>query len=413
MDKDRIVIVSADGHAGASRMSDYAEYVDPAHRGAYRDYLARIERYEAHQLKGLTSGGAGVEEGEEGLWDFDLRERCMDEDGVAAEILFIQGSAPFGAYPAVASNERTMEYDATPEQLAAGCRAYNRWLAERCARDPRRHLGVARIPIPDIAASVAEVEFAAKAGLKGGVALPVLSRADIPFYNDARYEPLWAACEANGMALNVHGGANISYGPGPERLALVLAETDWFSRRGLAHLIFSGVFERHPQLHIAMTEQRAHWVDFVLREWDSIYKWPGNVALRKALPRTPTEYFARNCFVGASFFSRTECDERGPLASQCYMWGGDYPHMEGTWPHTSRALRWTFGGDVSSAELRAMLGGNAARCYGLDLADLEAVAGRIGPTEADIRAADGGRPPADFLAEHGASWAFRSEGPWN
>jgi predicted TIM-barrel fold metal-dependent hydrolase len=43
------------------------------------------------------------------------------------------------------------------------------------------------------------------------------------------------------------------------------------------------------------------------------------------------------------------------------MWGSDYPHNEGTWPHTDKALRYAFGGDVSWADLHAMLWGNAAR----------------------------------------------------
>ena len=55
---------------------------------------------------------------------------------------------------------------------------------------------------------IAEVECAVRSGLRGGVGLPSLSRSDIPLFNDPRYEPFWAVCAANGMALNMHGGAN-------------------------------------------------------------------------------------------------------------------------------------------------------------------------------------------------------------
>jgi predicted TIM-barrel fold metal-dependent hydrolase len=410
---ERLAVISADGHAGPQRMADYAPYLEAKLRPDFDDYLARMAAYDAKYDDALTGGGAGARGGEEGLWDFALRERHLDADGVSAEVLHIQGSPPFGVYPAVASRDRPMDYEATPAQLAAGCRAYNRWLAERCSGDPRRHLGIAKLPIPDIEASVAEVEFAAGLGLRGGVALPILSRPDIPLYNDPRYEPLWAACEAHGMTLNLHGSANLSYGTVPERLSLILAETDWFGRRGVAHLIFSGVFERHPKLHLAITEQRTHWLAPMLKEYDSIYDFWGNAHLRRVLPRRPSEYFASNCFVGASFMSRLECEARGELGANAFMWGSDYPHEEGVWPDTRVSLRWTFGCDVPADELRRMLCLNAARCYGVDVGELAPIAARIGPTEAELR------EPVDALPERAAgdvrmkSWGFRVGGPWH
>jgi predicted TIM-barrel fold metal-dependent hydrolase len=392
-------------------MADYGTYLEAKFLPDFQDYVARMERYDARYQDKLTNGGAGAGEGDVGLWDFALRERHLDADGVSAEVLHIQGSAPFGVYPAVSARDKPMDFEPSRDQLVAGCRAYNRWLADQCARDPRRYLGVARLPIPHIEAAVAEVEFVARAGLKGGVALPVLSRPDIPFYNDPRYEPLWAACADHGLAMTIHGSANLAYGNGPERMSLILAETDWFGRRGVAHMIFSGVFERHPKLHLALTEQRTHWLEPMLKEYDSIYEFWGNAHIRKVLPRRPSEYFASNCFVGASFMSRIECEARGELGARAFMWGSDYPHEEGVWPDTKTSLRWTFGCGVPSGELRRMLGENAARCYGLDIGALKPVADRIGPTEEELRA------PVEALPEAGdkrmKSWGFRVGGPWH
>jgi predicted TIM-barrel fold metal-dependent hydrolase len=415
MTDSRLIIVSADCHAGPQHMADYRPFVDPGMMADFDDYVARIDAYEAQFDDAMTAGGAGSPDGEEGLWDMDIRERCLNADGVAAEIIFTQGGLPFGVYPAVPIRDRNLDYRATPAQFAAGCRAYNRWLADFCARDPSRHLGIARVPLPDIAAAVAEVEFAAKAGLRGGVVLPALSpRSDLPYFNDPIYEPFWAACEANGMTLNMHGGAQMTYGSGLEAFALILCETDWFSHRGLSHLIFSGVFERHPKLHLAIAEQRNHWLGPLLQDFDSIYELHRNARLRHVLPRRPSDYFRSNCFIGASFLSRIECDRRGEIGSECFMWGSDYPHMEGAWPHTDESLRWTFGGDVSSAELHAMLGGNAARCYGIDLTALQPIADRIGPTEAALRVPVplGDLPPLS-PAPGRWTWAFRREGAWH
>lgn len=412
MAQERLTIISADCHAGPARMADYADYLDPEFRADYADYCALIDAYDAEFGAGLTGGGA-TSTGEDGLWDPAIRTRELDGDGVAAEVIYAQGSVAFATYPAVGGG-RKMDFEATPAQLAAGCRAYNRWLAELCSADPRRHLGIARIPLPDVEAAVAEVEHAASLGLRGGVHLPPVTSAQaLPYFNDPMYEPLWAACAANRMTLNMHGGANLVYGNGPECFPLTLAEVDWLSHRGLSHLIFSGVFERHPDLHLAMTEQRTQWVHQLLDDFDSVYAHAGKFGFQAHLPRKPSEYFATNCFIGASFLSRPECDNRGEVGSRCFMWGSDYPHNEGTWPYTEKALRYAFGGDVSSSELGAMLAGNASRCYHLDLDELRSIAERIGPTEAELRVPIEvlpGEAPGDPPVR---SWAFRRHGAWH
>jgi predicted TIM-barrel fold metal-dependent hydrolase len=413
MSDERLIVVSADCHAGPDTMADYRGYLDPKYRADFDDYIAQVDAYEANYQDGRTHGGAAAREGDEGLWDFAERTRYLDADGISAELIYIQGGIPFGPYPAISGRDRMMDYTATPAQVAVGCRAYNRWLADLCSTNPVRHIGIARIPVPDIPAAVAEVEFAAKAGLKGGVLLPPLSTPDIPYYNESLYEPLWAECEANGMTLNLHGGANVYYGGGVERLALKLVEGDWFCHRGITHLIFSGVFERHPKLHLAATEQRTHWAAPLLKECDSIYDWAGNAVLRKVLPKRPSEYFKTNCFIGASFMSRLECAARGDVGADKLMWGSDYPHQEGTWPYTDISLRWTFGCDVSSSDLRAMLGENAARCYNLDLKPLRAIADRIGPRESALRVPVEKLPTHDPSGGYLPSWAFREAGPWH
>jgi hypothetical protein len=65
------------------------------------------------------------------------------------------------------------------------------------------------------------------------------------------------------------------------------------------------------------------------------------------------------------------------------MWGNDYPHHEGSFPHTKLALRLLFG-DVPEDEVRKMVGLNAAEVYGFDLAEMQTLADRIGPTVEEI-----------------------------
>jgi predicted TIM-barrel fold metal-dependent hydrolase len=417
MSEERLLIISADCHAGPQNMADFRSYVEPKHRPAFDDYLSQVEAYDrslATNTKSAGGPGTGDRPGEEGLWDFAVRERYLDADGVSGEVIFTQGGIPFGPWPAIVTGRKgNISFEATPEEVAAGCRAYNRWLADCCASDPNRHFGIARVPIPDVEASVKEVEWARKAGLGGGVRLPLLASDSMPKYNDRLYEPFWAACAAHEMPLNTHSGPNITYGDGPEWTAVALAEVDWWSHRCLWYLIFAGVFERYPRLHLVMTEQRTHWAAPLLVELDSLYEWPGQKALRQVLPRRPSDYFATNCFIGASFMSRLECQARGDIGADRLMWGSDYPHSEGAWPNTDVSLRWTFGCGVPSDELRGMLGENAARCYGFDIAALRGVADRIGPTEAALRVPAETLPTYEPSAHSTPSWAFRRSGPWH
>ena len=70
---------------------------------------------------------------------------------------------------------------------------------------------------------------------------------------------------------------------------------------------------------------------------------------------------------------------RHQIGVEKLMWGSDYPHMEGTWPHTTRKLAECFA-DVPKQEAWEMLSGVAARVYGFDLKRLGEIASEVGPT---------------------------------
>ena len=65
------------------------------------------------------------------------------------------------------------------------------------------------------------------------------------------------------------------------------------------------------------------------------------------------------------------------------MWGSDYPHFEGTWPHTQGKLHTAFAG-VPEAEARPLLGENAVRVYCFDRDRLAPIVERVGPRVGDL-----------------------------
>jgi predicted TIM-barrel fold metal-dependent hydrolase len=151
------------------------------------------------------------------------------------------------------------------------------------------------------------------------------------------------------------------------------------------------VFERFPRLKFVFTEGGASWLPETLQRLDyvitSVQK--GSIGELKytedqALPRTATEYFNRNVWMGVSFPKPVDMDVRSMIAPDRFMWGSDYPHDEGSQPYTREHLRLVTQ-DVPDDELRRILGLNAATLYDFDIEALAPLAEQYGPTLAELR----------------------------
>jgi predicted TIM-barrel fold metal-dependent hydrolase len=269
---------------------------------------------------------------------------------------------------------------------------------------------VAQILLNDVDAAVEEIHWIASAGLRGGILLPGAPEdSSLPPLYAADYEPIWAACAETGLPVNHHGGTGAPIPPLQEHDAagaVWVFETHWWAHRALWHLMFSGVLDRHPGLTLVLTEQAAGWIPELLRGMDvaterfadegsALARFAGKAA--SSLSLKPSEYWARQCYVGASFLRPIECEQRHRIGVDRIMWGSDYPHSEGTWPHTRAALRHTFAG-VPEDEVRSMLGINAARVYGFDLGALDRVAADVGPTVDEVATPLDDIPPSPSAA---------------
>jgi predicted TIM-barrel fold metal-dependent hydrolase len=396
----RYLVISSDTHAGPPTAA-YREYVDPQFLEAFDADLAAQE-----QLIGLRAEISNDEftqkweeetgdGGRRASWDPVARDAELDAEGVVAEVIFPDAdvlgggaSAPFGA--GLGSSG-----DLDGELVMAGARAHNRWLADLCSTSPERRCGVATVPVlHDVDEAVREIEGLASAGFRA-ILIPTLWGSK-PAYNDPRYDPVWAACADNGVVVHVHsGGAARDITAEPGMIAIYATEAWFWAARPLWALLWSGAFDRHPGLRFALTEDGAWWLPGIVRRMDE--KWHGGHnteklgdAFRKRVGRSPSEYFGTNIFLGASTPSLEEIALRHEIGVRTFMWGNDFPHPEGTWPHTRESIRTSFR-DVPSDEATQMLGGNAAALYRFDLDALRPVSERIGPTLASVHGApDGG-----------------------
>jgi predicted TIM-barrel fold metal-dependent hydrolase len=192
--------------------------------------------------------------------------------------------------------------------------------------------------------------------------------------------------------VNAHGGTGApDYGKYPVADLLYINEVGFYSQRPFVQILLSGVFERFPKLKFVMTEMGCAWIPPMLRRLDAVLaqirKTGRTGELRYSeehiLPKSASEYFAQNCWVGVSQPGREDAAARHQIGLDRFMWGSDYPHQEGTYPFTREHLRQLFH-DTDPVELQQLLAGNAARLYGFDLDALAPIAARVGPTVAEI-----------------------------
>ncbi len=338
----------------------------------------------------------------------DRRIAELEADGIVAEVIFPNTIPPF--FPTGAIVARPPKPDEYELRLA-GIRAHNRWLADWCVSHPERRAGIGQIFLNNLDDTIADVRWCHQHGLRGGILLPPVPddmKNLEPLFSPA-YDRLWAECQDLGVVVNTHsGGAGApDYGSYRASSLAWIAETTFFSRRPLTHMLISGAFERYPDLQFALTEQGCAgsptcWqcsIGSMSRcaprdEFGELKYQPDEIP-----PLRPSEYFARNCWVGVSFPSPTEAAARHAIGIDRFMWGSDYPHDESTYPNTREALRRSFRG-ATPHELDRVLGRNAAALYRFDLDALAPIAQRHGPTAEELA------EPYDGIPEGNRSPAF-------
>jgi predicted TIM-barrel fold metal-dependent hydrolase len=380
---DRYTVISSDGHAGGD-IRDYRPYLASRWHDDFDAWAAGYVNPYADLLAPIAYRS----------WDSDRRLAETESDGIAAEVLFPNTVPPFFSEGNLVALPPTAE---DYEARWAGVQAHNRWLADFCANTPGRRAGVIQVFANDMDDALAEVRWAVEHfPTFGGILLPSIPpNSHLPPLWEPHYEPLWQLCADLNVPINIHGGSALpDYGEHEAARAMMLIEIPWFSHRAVWHLIFSGVLERHPTLRFAVTEQGVAWLPRGLETLDWFY---GRMTLPDAaearffgaaasqMSMTPSEYFARNFWIGASFLRPSESPLCNELGVEHIMWGADYPHSEGSYPYTTEALRVAFAGRPEN-EVRTMVETTAAGFYGFDLEQLRPIGDRIGPAVADVSA---------------------------
>ena len=133
----------------------------------------------------------------------------------------------------------------------------------------------------------------------------------------------------------------------------------------VANFCSSGVLARFPNLRNASIEAGIGRVPWALTAMDEAYAKHHMFAFPK-MSMLPSEYYRRNFYASFGEDPPGLALAREWGLTKNYMWANDYPHHEGTWPHSAAAIERTMA-DLSDQERADMLGLNAARFLNIEV----------------------------------------------
>ncbi len=381
------IVISTDSHTEAVvDLKPYLEkkYHDQHDRGvefATKSFVAGIEGFAAHvEMKQQHRYMELPEEMdrpitfEEYAKPLPMNERlvALDEDGVAGEFI-----TPFvGSF----SEELDVPF------MHAVTLAHNRWFEDYISPAPYRFAGASALNlIGGLEMAIDEIKHAEQHGLMA-VSLPGrikenVSR-DLPYFNSHYWDPLWQALDDRGMIGVFHVGLGrekplLRWQAGDPGWEIIFRnESSILLLEAMTYILAGGVFERFPNLKMGYVESGTRWVGPMLRDLDNFVRaCPSSGTTNFDL--LPSEQWNRQGFV-AGMFERDELANRHEIGMETLTWGSDFPHVEGTYPHTKSHLARLFA-DVSPEETHKILAENPARIFNFDLDKLAKTAAANNP----------------------------------
>ena len=315
--------------------------------------------------------GVTYEEARPGCYDGAARLADMDEDGVDAEVVF--------------PPQRTVGHFLGDEDdfMRTGIDAYNDFLWEEfTAPDRSRLIGAAQMPSSGVADSIEFLQRAVARGFKTVVISNWPSGGEQICDEDDEF---WAAAAEAGIPVCIHinlisraqrhrnraaaaaAGTRALYGgkgKAGAKAAVGLSGVFSMVPSVIGQLIFTGVFERHPTLHVSMIETGIGWLPHFLEQMDDRF-WRNRSWTDLPISEAPSTYWLSN--MSATFIRDDNgLRNRHEVGVANVMWSTDYPHHGNDWPYSRKVIAETMA-PLPVEERDAIVAGNAVRIFGLEV----------------------------------------------
>jgi predicted TIM-barrel fold metal-dependent hydrolase len=263
-----------------------------------------------------------------GCFDVHQRVRDMDANGVLASLNF-PTMAGFSA--------RTFNEGEDKDVALIMMRAYNDWvLDEWCAAYPGRFIPLGMVPNWDPELAAAEVRRIGKKGCRSISFLETPHVYNLPSFLSGHWDPmLQAICDTN-MVLSLHIGAGFEVIRRPPEAPIdhLMVLATQIAAITAQDLLFGGVFQKFPDLGVALSEGGIGWVPFYLDRIDR--HWTNQTWLHGGEEfggKLPSEVF-REHFLCCYITDPSGLELRHRMGMDIIAWECDYPHTDTTWPES-------------------------------------------------------------------------------
>ena len=323
----------------------------------------------------ITVDGYPYSEMRPGCYDPVARLADMDEAGILASLNF----------PSIPRFCGQLFWEARDKDLALLCvRAYNDWMIDEwCATAPGRYIPLTIIPLWDPQLAVEEIERTAAKGSNSFCFSENFEPLGLPTIHDpGRYwDPVIAAANETGQVLSIHIGSSST-------MYKVSSNSPFMANMSMGAIrpagcmlswIFSGLFQRYPDIKIALSEGSIGWIPWFLERSHQVLEtqkhwvakgqqYQGSAEGAHAI-NVDTDVFKiniyedyRNHFYGCFIDDQTGLHMLDVIGEDNVMIETDYPHSDTTWPHSIKLAHERLAGLDPEVQYK-ILRGNAERLY--------------------------------------------------
>lgn len=281
-----------------------------------------------------------------GGWDPAARIQEIEIAGVDAEVLY---PTPRLGHAIAATTDEELH--------VAMVRAYNDWLDEYASYDLLRFRALPLLPNLGVELALAEIDRVGGRASTGGFVINAYPGGTTdPQPED---DPVFATLAERQITLNIHVGLVNKMPQQKNLLALPAAGRFLGATTHLIELIFSGVFDRFPDLQLVFAEVDCGWLPYFKEQLDDGYQ---RYRFRFDLKKLPSEYIEQH--VHFTWVTDTHgIDNRHSVGVDKMLWSSDYPHGSSNYPNAWSPTKAAMSG-VPPEERELMLVGNAKRLYG-------------------------------------------------
>ena len=303
---------------------------------------------------------AVYEDFRDGTWDQTARLADMDLNHVDAAINYPN------IFPRFAGQGFLERSD---KELALTClRIYNDWMIDDwCAGAGKgRLIPLTLVPLWDPALAAEEVRRCAAKGSYAIAFSENVAKLGQPSLYTGAWDVLWEACQETETSVSMHIGSSSSMPTTSDDAPLATSMSMYAqnAQGSLCDWVFSGSLERFPDITIAYAESQVGWMPFQLERMDAVWRdGRGDVDHVKTLPSEQVKGRVYGCV----FDDLHGLINRDAVGTDHILWETDYPHSDGTFPHSRKIAHELFtAAGMNAEECRMVLRSNAVKAYGLD-----------------------------------------------